>query len=1153
MFSNVTANHTISVTFTQKQYTITTSSNPTAGGSTSGGGTYASGTSHTVTATANSSYTFSNWTENGNPVYYGASYTFTLSANRNLVANFTQSPLQADTYEPNNTQAQASNLGVSFSSNQASINTTGSNIHTSSDVDYYKVVLPTGYGYTVTPRLHDSYSSTNGQTYTVDAKFSYSSDGSTWSTTYDTDCGYFTVQSGGTFYFKVEAFTSGTTGTYLLAVNVIRTATPTCIITTSSNPTAGGSTSGGGTYASGTSHAVTATANSGYTFSNWTENGNPVYYGANYTFTVPETATRSLVANFTAHIYTVVYNGNGSTGGSTASSSHTYGVAKNLTANGFTKTGYTFAGWAKSATGTVEYSNSQSVSNLTETNNGTVTLYAKWVTVTPANDLCANATNLFCSATVSGTLTGATPTSIYSDGTLKDVFYKFTTSYAGSYRITLEKTNTSYDIDLHLFASCGSTTKLTEISNNSTIETVTYTCMAGTTYYIRVLDVNGTSGSFTIKVDCPTLVTFDKQNGTGGTSSVTATYGSAMPSATAPERTGYTFGGYYTSTNGSGTQYYTSSMGSARNWDKTSATTLYAKWTANTYTVVYNGNGSTGGSTASSSHTYDVAKNLMANGFTKTGYTFAGWATSTTGAVVYSNSQSISNLTATNNGTVTLYAKWTANTYTVVYNCNGGSGSTASSGHTYDVAKNLTAIGCTRTGYVFAGWATSATGAVVYSNGQSVLNLTATNNGTVNLYAIWVTTNVDVTGVTISPKTVTKTVGETVTFSATIAPNNATNQSVSYTLINGSSLGTLNGHILTCNSAGTITVRVTTADGNKTDDATITVNAAPALIVSPTFYNFPLNGGTSSSFTITSNQSWTISDDASWLTTSITSGSNNSTFTMTATANTSASSRSATVTVSSGELTRTISVTQAGVSTYAINVSANPSTGGTTSGGGTFSSGTSCSVTASANNGYTFVSWKEGSSVVSSSASYTFTVSANRTLVANFTANTYTVVYNGNGNTGGSTVSSSHTYDVAKNLTANGFTKTGYTFAGWATSATGAVVYSNSQSVSNLTATNNGTVTLYAKWTASTAITEVKKEDFKIYPNPAKNIINISGITEFDNVQISDLSGRIVKTLRATSLQDGAQTIDISTLPKGIYLLKIYTDKGMAVSKVVKE
>jgi hypothetical protein len=71
-------------------------------------------------------------------------------------------------------------------------------------------------------------------------------------------------------------------------------------------------------------------------------------------------------------------------------------------------------------------------------------------------------------------------------------------------------------------------------------------------------------------------VTFDKQSGTGGSDSVTATYGAAMPAATAPTRAGYTFSGYYTVAGGAGTQYYTAAMASARNWDIAANTTLYA-------------------------------------------------------------------------------------------------------------------------------------------------------------------------------------------------------------------------------------------------------------------------------------------------------------------------------------------------------------------------------------------------------------------------------------------------------------------------------------------------------------------------------------------------------------------------------------------------
>ncbi len=70
---------------------------------------------------------------------------------------------------------------------------------------------------------------------------------------------------------------------------------------------------------------------------------------------------------------------------------------------------------------------------------------------------------------------------------------------------------------------------------------------------------------------------------------ITVTYGSAMPTATKPTRTGYSFGGYFTAQNGGGTKYYNADMTSAKLWDIEADTTLYAKWTANTYTVKLNG------------------------------------------------------------------------------------------------------------------------------------------------------------------------------------------------------------------------------------------------------------------------------------------------------------------------------------------------------------------------------------------------------------------------------------------------------------------------------------------------------------------------------------------------------------------------------------
>jgi hypothetical protein len=134
--------------------------------------------------------------------------------------------LSPDQYEANNTVGQAYTLPISFSGNTATKNTTGSNLHIGTDYDYYKINLPSGYNYTITARLHDAYNSSNGNTYSVDALFSHSTNGSTWSDAYDDIMsGNITVQNGGTVYFHVAPYFAGETGTYLLDMTINRTAT----------------------------------------------------------------------------------------------------------------------------------------------------------------------------------------------------------------------------------------------------------------------------------------------------------------------------------------------------------------------------------------------------------------------------------------------------------------------------------------------------------------------------------------------------------------------------------------------------------------------------------------------------------------------------------------------------------------------------------------------------------------------------------------------------------------------------------------------------------------------------------------------------------------------------------------------------------------
>ncbi|MDR2684535.1 MAG: T9SS type A sorting domain-containing protein, partial [Prevotellaceae bacterium] len=73
----------------------------------------------------------------------------------------------------------------------------------------------------------------------------------------------------------------------------------------------------------------------------------------------------------------------------------------------------------------------------------------------------------------------------------------------------------------------------------------------------------------------------------------------------------------------------------------------------------------------------------------------------------------------------------------------------------------------------------------------------------------------------------------------------------------------------------------------------------------------------------------------------------------------------------------------------------------------------------------------------------------------------------------------------------------------------------------------------------------------KIYPNPVKDVLFISSENRINSVEIADLAGRTAGTNNYLSAQQGAAAINISHLPEGVYLVKIYTDKGVAAHKII--
>lgn len=208
--------------------------------------------------------------------------------------------------------------------------------------------------------------------------------------------------------------------------------------------------------------------------------------------------------------------------------------------------------------------------------------------------------------------------------------------------------------------------------------------------------------------------------------------------ANAYSKVGYTFEGWSLNPNDT-VVYGDKAAANITNIPSDNVVVLYAKWKANNYNVVFDGNNHSSGATAAVTCTYNEDCTLPSNGFSRTGYTFKGWSTTKGGSIKYENNGYVRNLTPVKDATVTLYAVWEANTYTVKFDKNSSeaTGNVGSVVCTYDKACTLPTNNFTRVGATFDGWAVTSNTAVQYKNKAIVKNLTATANGTYTLYAHW--------------------------------------------------------------------------------------------------------------------------------------------------------------------------------------------------------------------------------------------------------------------------------------------------------------------------------------------------------------------------------------------------------------------------------
>ena len=442
---------------------------------------------------------------------------------------------------------------------------------------------------------------------------------------------------------------------------------------------------------------------------------------------------------------------------------------------------------------------------------------------------------------------------------------------------------------------------------------------------------------------------------------------------------------------------------------------------------------------------------------TKTGYLLNNWYTQTSGGTL------ITRETVTPGVDTTYYAHWNPIKYKVSYYKNGGTGTMEPSEHTYDVSKNLSPNTFTKTGYTFDHWSYYMDGTGrIFEDEEPVINLSIKNNGTYSINAQWKPNTY-----TVKYCLDTTCSGSTLMGSSTHTYNVAKKLTAYSSLSNNTNTGyTFVGWNKQEDGSGTEYQDEESVTNLASSDGAI-VRLYAQYTVNTYSLAYGLDGGTygeNHPTLATYNKSFVVDNPSKTITAKFVnnvgatvSSMNNITksyafngwsiIDMDSTTHEYGSATTTSTTLSNRKETvyRNLRSTS-GLVSFLASWTAQPITLPTVT-----------------KLGYTCVWTSSGINNIASGGTYTPSGATEITFTASCTANTYTVAYNGNGATGGTTANTSCTYDQNCTLRTNGFTWTGHDFANWNTDSGGAgTAYAGGGTVRNLATT--GTVYLYAQW-----------------------------------------------------------------------------------------
>lgn len=582
----------------------------------------------------------------------------------------------------------------------------------------------------------------------------------------------------------------------------------------------------------------------------------------------------------------------------------------------------------------------------------------------------------------------------------------------------------------------------TEVNRNST------TCRVTTT-----AQVNNTFGQVQPESVQPPVAfhtfTLDRNGGAGGDSSAYVVFGTNEGTKlNVPARTGYNFQGYYTVASG-GIKLYdekgnatTKELKPFTNTNYLSQSTLYAQWQAIQYTIEYytpDGGTRLSSQTVSYGSTFQFAGHPSSSSV-PSGKKFTGWSTNLYGnTVIYKAGATAGNLFSTQGEVLKLYAVYEdIPDHTVTYDANGGSGAPRPATVPHDKIYTISNTKPTRENYTFLGWSINplATEAEYQSSGRMNVSTDLT------LYAVWKhnpSVTYDANGGYFTASLPVDYPSPEGTYTLTDAVPVCEGYDFAGWECSKDGKTYASGAAYTL--SGSYEALTFTAQWKK-KTFRVTVNADTGITV-PNDLARDYEYGADKAFTATGDGTVRVYANGVLL-----SPQDDGKYHITVTQN----------------IEIKITLTKR-VEHYIVSYDPN---GGVNApfDRGEYAAGDGVTVGAApTREGYTFAGWSDGAKTYQPDAGYTMD-NHDVTFTAQWTPNSYSIVYNANGGAGDDMSATGLKYDGAGTIADCQYYKTGYRFIGWALDPNGLPYYLGGEAVRNLTAEAGGVINLYARWTA---------------------------------------------------------------------------------------